>query len=641
MPDLLGIGTSGLLAYQTALKTIGHNVANANTDGYSRQRVELGTQVPQFQGGDYVGSGVRLKGVERVYDSFLTEQVRTYTSSAKYSEVYAQQAGLIDEMLADPEVGLTPAMEGFFSELQSVADDPSATPPRQALLTQAETLVDRYAYLNQRMEDIRGQVNSQIEDVSIEINGFAEQIARLNRDIAIAPSATPPNDLLDARDQVLKQLSEKVAISTVEQDNGSVNVFFGKGQLLVMNFDAYDLQITRDEYDVRQFGLGTSMGGSTVVDVTSQISGGQLGGLLDFRANVLNEAQNRLGALATGFATTFNAQHRLGQDIEGNLGGDFFNVAGLEVLPNVNNSAASTAVITATLDDVSKLASSELELTYSGGNYTLTNLNDGTTTTFAAASMPYTSANYGFTLSLSGTIQNGDQFLIRPGRRGAQDLSLAVNHPNQVAAASPIRTQSDILNNTGTGEISPGKVLDTALLPASTLTLTYDQPNNRFNIYDGTMTLIDTTGAYSNGAVVTSTGATLNGLEFSISGAPDNGDSFIIEANTNGVGDNRNALLLNSLQNQSLLSDGAATYTDFYGGLVADVGVQTKQAQLTSSAQDTLLSNAQNARDSLSGVNLDEEAANLIKFQQAYQAASQVVITSNTMFQSLLSALRG
>lgn len=643
MAGLLSIGTSGLLAYQSALKTVGHNVANANTEGYSRQRVEFGTQTPQYQGGNFVGTGVRTASIERVYNGFLVNQVQTYTSNAQHAEVFAEHAGLIDGMLADPDVGLTPAMENFFTDLQAVANDPSATAPRQSLLAQSETLVDRYVYMNDRMENIRSQVNNQIEDVMVEINGFADQIAKLNRDIALAPGGSPPNDLLDTRDNILKQLSEKVSISTVEQDNGAVNVFYGSGQLLVMNFDANKLATNRNDYDIRQLEIAANMGGGNFVTVSSQVSGGQLGALFDFRDNVLNESQNKLGSLAIGFATTFNEQHRLGQDLAGNVGGDFFTVPNLEVLPNVNNAATSTAVISATLDDVAELDGAELELSYStASGYTLRNLSDGSSVNFAATALPYTATDYGFTLSQAGTIQDGDRFLIRPGRRGAQDLKLAVNDASQIAVASPIRTESSILSNTGTGEISPGRVTDATLLPATSLTLRYNSAANNFDIYDSTPALIDTTaGTYANGGSITSTGATLNGLEFSIKGIPNNGDEFIIETNTNGVGDNRNALLLVGLQDGTPLSGGVASYTDFYGGMVADVGVQTKQAQLTETAQKTLLSHAENSRDSLSGVNLDEEAANLVKFQQAYQAASQVIVTSNTLFQSLLAALRG
>lgn len=635
---MLGIGVSGLLAYQRALQTVSNNVSNANTEGYSRQRVELGTQIPQFAGGSYLGTGVRMQSVERVYDEFLVGQVRNYTASASYAEVFASRAGLIDGLLADPEVGLTPAMESFFSELQAVANDPSATAPRQSFLTQAETLVDRFTYINQRLEDLRGQLNEQVEDVVAEINGLAESITRMNRDISLAPGMNPPNDLLDARDTLLKQLAEKVSITTVEQDNGAVNVFIGKGQSLVVNFDAYDLEVTRNKYDVRQFEVSVQGGGGSLNQASSQISGGQLGALFDFRDQVLNDTQNSLGSLAIGFADTFNAQHSLGQDLNGNLGTNFFNVPSLEVRPG--NANTGTATIAATLTDSSQLSGAEYELLYSGGTFTLTNTGDGSVVSFGA--MPYTTSE-GFSMDISaGTLNNGDSFLIRPGRRGAQDLTMGINSADEIAVAAPVRTSADIINNTGSGTISPGVVTDTGNFQASPLpplssdiVMEYDGAN--INVISGPAPWNGTSFAYSNGAEVTA----LTDLKFTISGTLAVGDRFTIESNTNGVGDNRNALLMSDLQNQRLLGNGTASYTDFYGGVVADVGIVTKQAQLTQSSQENLRDQAINARDALSGVNLDEEAANLIKFQQAYQAASQVIVTANNMFQSLLSAIRG
>ncbi|ALP52639.1 hypothetical protein Tel_05475 [Candidatus Tenderia electrophaga] len=632
MAGMLGIGVSGLLAYQRSLQTVSHNVANANTEGYTRQRVELGTNIPEFAGGGYLGTGVSVRSVERVYDDFLVGRVQSYSSGTSHAQSFAEQVSRIDELLADPDVGLSPAMEGFFSELQSVANDPSSIAARQSFMSQAEILVDRYAYNNQRLEDLRSQNNKQVQAAVTEINGLATSIAALNRDISLAPGNSPPNDLLDRRDVLLQQLSEKVSISTVEQENGAMNVFIGKGLSLVRNFESNEVQLSRNEFDIRQFEASIDFGAGSVNEITDQISGGELGALFDFRDQVLNGTQNALGALAVGFADSFNAQHNLGQDLNGALGTDFFSVPGLEV----RNSRANTgtATIAATLTDSSQLDGDEYQLSFSGGGYTLTNTSDGSTETFGG--LPQTTS-HGFSLDISaGALNNGDSFLIRPGRRGAQDLALSITAPDEVAAAAPVRTAIDALNNTGNATITPGVVNDTSNLPlGADIVMQYDGTD--MNVISGPAPWNGVSFAYSDGATVTA----LAGLEFTISGTPAAGDEFRIENNTNGVGDNRNALLMSDLQNQSLMSNGTASYTDYYGGVVADIGVVANQAQLTQSAQEGLLEQAKNSRDALSGVNLDEEAANLLKFQQAYQAASQVIVASNNMFQSLLSALRG
>ena len=657
MAGILGIGVSGLLAYQHALQTVSHNVSNANTEDYSRQRVELGTQIPTYFGGSYLGSGVLVKSVERVYDNFLIDQVRTYSSSASHATIFEQNAIVLDDMLADPEVGMGPAINQFFSDVHAVANDPAAIPPRQSMFTRAETMVDRFAYINQRFEDVRGQINQQIGSVVSEINGFAAAIADLNRNIVIALGNNPPNDLLDQRDLLLKKLAEKISITTLEQDNGAVNVFTGKGQLLVVNFDSRELRVDNNQSDIREKEVSIDTGSGTRSEISSQVSGGHLGALFDFRKQVLNDTQNSLGSLAIGFADTFNTQHRLGQDLNGNMGIDFFNVPGLEILTSANNdfTGAFNAQVATALTDSSKLTGDEYLLSYSGATgYSIKRVSDGLTEVIGAALNYNPSAgipgagfqDYGFSLSLaSGAPQDGDTFLIRPGRRGSQDMSINITSPLEIAAAAPVRTSANILNNTGNGVITPGIVTSTANLQASPLpplssdiVMEYDGVN--INVVSGPAPWNGLSFAYNNGVEVTA----LPGLKFTIGGVLSVGpppDEFRIESNTNGVGDNRNALLLADLQNQTLMSNGTASYTDYYGGLVADTGVLTQQAKLTKASLANLLTHAVSSREALSGVNLDEEAANLVKYQQAYQAASQVVATANEMFQTLLGALRG
>lgn len=633
---MLGVGVSGLLAYQRSLQTVSHNIANANTEGYSRQRVVLSAQTPLFIGGNHIGNGVTIQSVSRVYDSFLIGQVRTYTSSFNYAETYADHASLIDEMLADPQVGMMPAIEEFFGSVQDVANDPSSIPARQALITQGETLVERFKYLDKRYEDIRTQVNQQLNDNVAEINSLAEAIAGINRDIVLAPGSSPPNDLLDTRDKLLNQLSERVSITTLQQDNGAIDVFIGKGQVLVLNFDAAKLAATRNQYDISQFEVSLDTGATGYQEISNLISGGKLGGLIDFRNNVLAPAQNSLGALAIGIGETFNAQHKLGQDLNGTLGANFFNTASLQVLPE----SGVTAPVSANLTDATQLTSSDYTLRFDGGNnYTLTRGSDQQTFAIdTGGASPYTTATIdGFSLTITAGAAVGESYLIRPGKTGASQIGMNISAPREVAAAAPIRTLKSA-GNTGTGEISAGAVTNTASLPLGPggITLTYNAGN------------IDIVGAvpasvpYVNGGtILLNDPGDGTGIEVVVSGNPANGDLFTIGDNSNGIGDNRNALLLAKLQTLRQLDNGNASYDEFYGGMVADIGIKTNQAQVAQDSQSRLMEQAENARDALSGVNLDEEAANLVKFQQAYQAASQIIVTTNTMFQSLLAAIRG
>jgi len=624
--NILSIGVSGMMANQRALQTTSHNVSNANTDGYSRQRIEFNTRPPQFIGGGYAGTGVQTQAVERIYDNFLNNQVSVYNSSASHAETYARHASLVDELMADPEVGMMPAMEEYFAAVNDVSNDPASVPARQALLSQMETLSDRFNYIDQRLTNVRAQVNTQVKDFISEINALAEGIATTNRTIVNSPKgAGAPNDLLDERDRLLGLLAEKVSVTTVAQDDGSMNVFVGSGQTLVVGFDANSLEVKPNRFDVTQYEVGLGVGDGTTIDVTRQITGGELGGVLEFRKDLLDTAQNQLGKLAMGLAQTANTQHRLGQDLNGNFGRDVFQISELEVLPGTG----VANVVSATLDDVTELTGSEYLLAYDGANYTLRREIDQRVTNLTT--LPATVD--GFTLNIGAGMVAGDQVLIRPTRQGGQDIAALVKDPREVAAGAPVMSSANS-SNTGTADISAGSIAYTSNLPLSTaVSLTYDAGANAF-VVGGAVPAVSPV-AFSSGASFA-----VNGMEFQVTGVPAHGDQFVIDNSPNSVSDNRNMLKMADLQTSSILDGGESTYQEVYGQLVVDVGIKTNQAVTTERAQSNLLEQAQKAQQSYSGVNMDEEAANLMKYQQAYQASAQVISTANTIFDTLLSAMR-
>lgn len=628
MSSMLGIGITGLMAYQRSLRTVSHNVSNAQTEGYSRQRVNLGTQTPLFMGGQYMGTGVRVVNVERVYDSFVTRQTQLYTSSYNSAETTARYASTVDELLADPSVGLGPALDDYFATVQAVANDPADVSARQAFLTQAESLAERYNYLDQRFEEVRSQLNQQLTAEVADVNSLIGSIAMVNRNIFLAPGQGEANDLLDERDRLLGQLSEKIGITTVEQDDGSVNVFFGNGQQLVVGFDAYALTAVANKFDRAQLDVGVGQGGQ--IPVSAQISGGKLGGLLEFRRDMLNEAQNALGASAIAFADQMNAQHRLGQDLNGALGGDVFNSPGLDV----RTETGVTNTVTASLVDSGQISADEylLRNVDGAGNFELVRQSDKQTFAISAGGFPYThTAIDGFQVTIAGAGSAGDEYMIRPGRNGAQLIQAQMSDPREVAAALPVRT-AVAFANTGNATTSHNRVTSVTDLPLpADVTLTY----NAGNITVAGAVPAVAPFAYADGATIA-----FNGLEFRINGTPQNGDVFTVSNNSAGVGDNRNFLELGRLQSQATMQGGSASFQEYYGQIVAEVGIKTRQAQLTEDAQRSLMDQAFNEQQSLSGVNLDEEAANLIKFQQAYQAAAQVISAADEMFQALLNAVR-
>lgn len=633
MADLLNIGVSGLLAFQRNLTTTSHNISNVNTPGYSRQRVELGTRQPQFAGAGYVGNGVQVSGVQRVYDSFLTSQIRTSTSANSQLQSLYSYASQVDNLLADSQSGLSPALQDFFGAVQGVADDPASTPARQVLLSNAAGLTDRFQYLNQRLVDLRNGVNTQLQTTTTEINSLAQGIAKINKDIADALGSgggTAPNDLLDKRDILIVQLAERVAVTTIPQDDGAVNVFIGNGQSLVVGTASNTLVTSPNAYDPARLEVAFKTGTTTVI-ISDSLTGGTLGGALQFRNQVLDSAQNSLGRLATGLVNTFNAQHLEGQDLNGALGAAFFTAGAVQVLARSSN--GGSGVVSAAIADANALTSSDYRLQNNAGTYTVTRLSDNTVTTLAG--FPGAPATVdGVTISLSsGVINSGDSFLIQPTRNGARDISVAISDPRKIAVAAPIRTGKS-LSNLGSAEVSAGEVLNSAN-PAllNTVTITFNNPPTTFAV---TGVAPDPSPvAYTSGANIA-----YNGWQIQITGTPQAGDTFTLQQNTNGVSDNRNALLLGGLQTQLSLAGSSASYQDLYGQVVAQVGSTTHQADISRQAQESLLGQVTAARDAVSGVNLDEEAADLVRFQQAYQAAAQVISSSNSLFDALLNAVR-
>ena len=485
--DILGIGVSGLLAFQRSLATTGHNISNVNTPGYSRQRVDLVSNQPQASGDGFIGTGVQVSTVQRIYDNFLTGQVQSATSSNSQLQTYSSLAGQVDNLLADPAAGLNPSLQRFFDAVHTAAADPASIPARQVLLSQANTLTNSFHYLDQRLSTLRTGINTQITNSVADINNLASGIAKLNQQIVLAKGLAggqPPNDLLDQRDALAAKLSEQVSVTTVDQNDGAQNIFIGTGQTLVVGGNASKLSVVSNPYDVTRYEVALSTG--PITSITSDyITGGKLGGTLDFRKEMLDPAQNALGRVAIGIATTFNDQHKLGQDLKGVLGQNFFNALG-SISPKVYSTSAAT--LTASVSDVNALTTSDYRLDYNGANYTLTRLSDNAViSSVPFGAFPQTIASEGLTLTLTAGAVAGDSFLIQPTRTAAKDISVVTNDPTRIALAGPLVTReatnaNGLPTNLGTGKISAGNVTNTTALPlAAPITLTFNSATNLFS----------------------------------------------------------------------------------------------------------------------------------------------------------------
>ncbi|MDH3645491.1 MAG: flagellar hook-associated protein FlgK [Gammaproteobacteria bacterium] len=621
MTDFLNTGVSGLIAFQRALATTSHNIANANTVGFSRQQALL-TARPA-RGTALSGLGTEVSSVRRIYDQYLVGQVQTNTSAFNRLQSFHSLAAQVDNLLAGGGTSVGTMLQDFFNALDTVADDPAGLITREAFLGQARALTQRFTQAESRLNALDRDVNNRVSNSVSEINALAESIAQINGQIVASSSGSQvSSDLLDQRDNLLTQLNGHVAVTTVQQDDGATNVFIANGLILVRGSSAESLGTTQNEYEPTRVGVRFQNG----TEITSRISGGEIGGALDFRREVLDPARNALGRLAHGITETLNAQHREGLDLTGLQGGDLFAVGSPVSLASAFNSGA--AAVTTSIDDITTLTTDDYVLRYDGAVWSLENSETGVAVPMTGTGTPADPFRVnGIAIEVGAGAAAGDRYLIRPNSNAAAGMDLLVSDPAKIAAAAAIIATTSTAN-AGNAQVSVGQVIDSShpnLL--NTVNIVFTDPNNY---------MIGGTGPfpYTSGDPID-----FNGWRVEISGTPQAGDTFAVSTNTAGSADNRNALLLSDLQSLRMLDNGTSSLGDSFGTLVASVGTVTQHAAINRDAQQILLTDSEQARLTISGVNLDEEAANLLRFEQAYQAAAQVISVADQLFQTLIGAV--
>jgi flagellar hook-associated protein 1 FlgK len=539
-------------------------------------------------------------------------------------------------------------LQDFFKSVQDVASNPASTASRQSLLSSANAMASRFQGINGRLQEIRDGVNGQIGAKVTLINSYADQIAALNSQIAGASSGGQqmPNELLDARDQLVLELNKQVKTNVVAGDNNSITVSIGNGQPLVVGKSSFDLVEMTSPTDPTRSEVGYVTNGKPVLLAESSLSGGELGGLFEFRTTSLDRAQNSLGRIAINMADAFNDQHKLGVDASGQPGAAFFTVATPYVAASRNNSAASTAVVGAAISDPKQLTQSDYKVSFDGTNFNVTRLSDNQITQVSPYPQTGPQTIDGIDFSVAGSATAGDNFLVRPTINGAAQMSVAISDRNKIAAGAPIVTSVPTTNR-GNATISAGSV-DAAYLGnalGAPLTLTYSAATTGLSGFPPTQAVTSTLNGvatvYPAGTnpIPFTAGATyaFGGISVTLAGAPANADKFTIGPNSGSVGDNRNMALLGKLQTDGTLDGGKTTFQTSYAELVSFIGNKTREVQVNGQASEALLSQATDAQQSVVGVNLDEEAANLLRYQQAYQAAGKVMQIASTLFDTLLS----
>ena len=648
--SLLSIGKSGLLAAQVGLATTGNNITNAGVTGYSRQ-VAIQVDTPtQDKGFGFVGTGTEVAAVRRYYDNFLATQLRNAESNQASLDVYNKQISQIDNLLADPTAGLSPAMQDFFNGVQDATSNPASAASRQAMLSSAESLAARFQGMSARLTEIASGVNGQIVSNVGEINSFARQIAELNNTIAgLTTDGKAPNDLLDHRDALLTELNKLVKTSVIPGDNNTLTVQMGTGQPLVVGNKAFTLGTSTSPTDVSRVTVGYLADNGGFSPLPDRVlTGGQLGGLLEFRNGAMDRAQNSLGQVAAAIAVTFNAQHQLGQDQNGALGTAFFGPINAYVGANTNNLSSSTADVTAVVKDASALTASDYSVDFDGTNFSVKRLSDGQVTQINPFPQTEPQVIDGVAYTITGTPAANDNFLVRPTYNAAKDFDVLVEDRTKIALAAPIATAAPT-TNAGNAKITAGTVDANYLTPGNALTapvtLTFDKATNTLSGFpaaqDVTVTVNGVATVYPAGtpSIPYTDGASISfgGVNLAISGTPADLDKFTVGPNTSGVGDGRNGALLAALQTKNTMDNGNANFQTTYAQMVNYVGNKAREAQIGGAAADAAVAQATNAQQSVSGVNLDEEAANLLRYQQAYQASGKVMQVASQLFDTLLS----
>ncbi len=474
MGDLIGIGLSGLRSHQTALSVTGNNVANTNTPGYSRQEAVFVDNPSLLTGAGYLGQGVNLSTIRRNAEEFINSQVRSDTTVYQERNIFLSQAESVDNLLASTSTGLTPAMSDFFKAFQGAADDPTSIPQRQLLLTQSEGLVSRFKSLDSRLNSQMRTIDFEIEAAVSEINSLSQSLAQLNQSIAVAVGSgggDQPNALLDERDEALRKLSEFVTVSVFpEGQSGKLNIFIGNGQPLVLGNSAAKMQAVASPKDSTQKEIALQVNGVSNI-ISNEISGGKIGGLLDFRNDDLTDAINSMGRVALVLADTVNKQHSLGMDLESNLGGQYFvdvndtDIAKSRITSNSLNVPPIDYELQVNIIDSSELTTSDYELRFEGpsdDDFTIVRSSDGKTVlkSILPGIFPANVEVDGFQVQFdAGSFKVGDRFTIKPTKSGARDIDLVINRVEDIALASPIRANAHE-GNTGSGTVSLGKMLD-------------------------------------------------------------------------------------------------------------------------------------------------------------------------------------
>lgn len=636
--SMFSIGLSGLNAAQNALNTVSNNISNVYTPGYNREITVLNESNNN--------SGVRVADIERQYNTFVAAQLNNAKSQSSALNVYSTQVTQIDNLLADREAGLAPLMQDFFSSLEDLASAPSDPASRQGVLGSANTLSAQFRSFDGYLQDLQSGVNGQIKDEITQINNTTTQIASINREISLARAqlGEAPNSLLNQRDQMISELNERMDVRLNIQDGKTYNLTLPNGQPLVTGDTAYKLEAIESQSDPQRVVVGYREGaqgnGNLVALDEGLISGGALGGLMSFRSDTLDKTQNQIGQLASSLALAFNEQHQQGVDLQGDQGEAFFSLGKPNAYFNAENGGSASVEATFDLEDISALKATDYSIKVTDAaatppTFEVTRKDDGSLVDFEFADTSDTLSFGGVNVVFTdfNTAQNGDRFEVQPVRRAAGGMDSNITDLDKIAAASLVEREGDLdisQLTAASGAFSANEGYELKVDGAGALTV---------------VTPTTATATVTRGDSVLASGTPLEagdnisieGISFTLDALPTTAGeaSLVISRSDASAGDNRNALALQNMQAESIVG-GSASVSGAYASIVSDVGNRTNIVQVNLDARQGLTDQLKAVQQSESGVSLDEEAANLIRFQQFYQANARVIDTASNIFDTIL-----
>lgn len=649
---LMSLGTKAMTANYAALATVGHNIANANVPGYSKQTAELATATGQYTGAGFFGKGVDVTTVSRAHDELLTREAATSRSLAAMDSARLGMLNQLETVFPVGEQGVGYAAGQFLNSMVDLSAQPADAATRQVVLANATQTASRFAAAGTQLDVLQGTVRENLKATVAQVNQLASGIAELNQRIAtLIGRGQPPNDLLDQRDKLINDLSQHLQLSTVSAGDGTVAVYIGGGQRLVLGTQTLPLSVRPDPADASRVALALTENGSAQLLQAQDLGGGSIAGLLNFQNNDLVDARNQLGQLAASLAAAVNAQQALGLDL-GNppgSGAAVFAVGAPQALPNARNALDASGhyvgQVSLSVTDASQLAASDYDLRADPGGaagvWQLTRLSDGLVRSVSSGD-----SVDGLRIDIGPPAPSvGDKYLLQPVARAAIGMKRVLDDANGLAAASPV-TASVAVGNAGTASVAALRVVDPSIDPNLNASIRFTSDSGD---YDWELRDRVSNALVSGGSATWTAGApiAINGFELQLNGVPKRGDGLDVVRTTYVNVNNGNALAMADLRDRALVGrvpvagggiGGGAGFTDAYAALMAQVGTRVQGAQSSSDISSAVASQAEQARSARSGVNLDEEAAKLIQFQQSYQAAAKILQIAQSVFQTLIDA---